>query len=38
MNDDIKGALQRLRQLEQGELLTVIAQTLRETTDLQDGV
>jgi len=38
MNDDIKDALPRLRQLEQGELLTVIAQTLRETTGLQDGV
>ncbi|KAH9030417.1 hypothetical protein EDB85DRAFT_1433476 [Lactarius pseudohatsudake] len=36
MNDDIKDALQRLRKLEQGELLTVIAQTLRETSGLQD--
>ncbi|KAH8981648.1 hypothetical protein EDB92DRAFT_1819537 [Lactarius akahatsu] len=38
MDDDIKDALQRLRKLEQGELLTVIAQTLRETSGLQDGV
>ncbi|KAH9003601.1 ankyrin repeat-containing domain protein [Lactarius hatsudake] len=36
MDDDIKDALQRLRKLEQGELLTVIAQTLRETSGLQD--
>jgi hypothetical protein len=36
--NDIEDALQRLRQLEQGELLTVVAQTLRETIGLQDGV
>ncbi|KAF8263784.1 hypothetical protein EI94DRAFT_556301 [Lactarius quietus] len=34
--NDIEDALQRLKKLEQGELLTVIAQTLRETSGLKE--
>ncbi|KAH9047940.1 hypothetical protein EDB83DRAFT_2317441 [Lactarius deliciosus] len=37
--NDIEDALQRFRKLEQGELLTVIAQVLRETkSDAKDGI
>ncbi|KAH8982512.1 hypothetical protein EDB92DRAFT_2106613 [Lactarius akahatsu] len=36
--NDIEDALQRLRKLEQGELLTVIAQVSRDTCGLKDGV
>ncbi len=34
----IEDALQRFRRLEQGELLTVIAQVSRDTSGLKNGV
>ncbi|KAH9038753.1 hypothetical protein EDB85DRAFT_1931959 [Lactarius pseudohatsudake] len=36
--NDIEDALQRLEKLEQGELRTVIAQVVKETSGLKDGV